>query len=150
VETDDIATQMPVHAVAVSPDASRLAVAQALEGSRTLIRVYPMQGGEGRTLAELDRPIFGTSLAFSADGTALYFSDRFNEGPDGWSMRPWIVQLDRGEPRALGLLPPMTTTIRPHPDGRRIATVTGMPGTEFWVMEDIAPVRPRSAARRQR
>jgi hypothetical protein len=97
VETGDIAFQMPVHAVTVSPDASRLAVALASREPGMLIRVYPMEGGEGRTVAELDRPVWGTSLAFSADGTTLYFSDRVNEG-----------------------------FIRPHPDGRRIATVTGM------------------------
>jgi Tol biopolymer transport system component len=149
VNVPPVPTPEPVHAVAVSPDGSTLAVAVLLDArpgtSRrgTSIRLYPIDGGEGRVVVEHDRIIWGTSLAFTADGSGLYFSDRFDDAPGGPFVRPWLVPVSGGEARALDLLPWMTTTIRPHPDGRRIATVSGMTQPEFWVMENIAPVRAR-------
>jgi Tol biopolymer transport system component len=132
----------PVHAVAVSPDGATIAVA-VVQRTGTAIRLHPIDGGEGRLLLEHERPIWGTSLAFSANGRALYFSDRVNtgSGPDDWGVRPLVLDLQSLELRALELLPRMTTVIRPHPDGLRIATVTGIAEAEFWVMESMAPVR---------
>ncbi len=142
----------PIHALAVSPDGSMLAVAlEAVEGtSGNSIRVYPMEGGEGRELvAETPWPVWRDSFAFTPDGSGLYYATNAetDEEIPRRAIRPWIVDVSGGEPRPLDLVPWRTTAIRPHPDGRRVATIAGDPVWEFWVMEDIAPVRRRGGGR---
>lgn len=138
----------PIQALAVSPDGSMLAVAvSAVETARgNSIRVYPMEGGEGRELVEeTPWPVWRDSFAFTPDGTGLYYATNAetDEEIPRRAIRPWIVDVSGGEPRPLDLLPWLTTAIRPHPDGRRVATIAGDPIWEFWVMEDMAPVQRR-------
>jgi Tol biopolymer transport system component len=134
-----------VHGGALSPDGSLLAVAlwDPPEYDNS-IRVYPIGGGEPREVIRTGRPIWGTSLAWTPDGSALLYATRVNEGPEGWSVQPWRVELADGEARPLELLPRMTTEIHPHPDGRRFATVSGSTTLELWVMENIGPVQARA------
>jgi Tol biopolymer transport system component len=132
-----------IHTMIPSPDGSLLAVALWLSSTTNSIRIYPMEGGEPREVVLTQRPIWGSSLAWSPDGAALLYATRLNEGPEGWSVQPWRVELAGGEPRPLELLPRMTTEIHPHPDGRRFATVSGSTQLELWVMDEIAPVEPR-------
>jgi Tol biopolymer transport system component len=132
-----------VHTMIPSPDGSLLAAALWLSPTANAIRIYPMDGGEPRELVLTERPIWGTSLAWSPDGSALLYATRVDEGPEGWSVQPWRVELASGEPRPMDLLPRMTTEIRPHPDGRRFATVSGSTQLELWVMDEIAPVETR-------
>jgi len=142
----------PIHALAVSPDGSMLAAAvDPVEGaSGNQILVYPMEGGEGRELvAETPFPVWLDSFAFTPDGSGLYYATNAetDEEVPRRAIRPWIVDVSGGEPRPLDLLPWLTTAIRPHPDGRRVATVAGDPIWEFWVMEDMAPVQRRGGGR---
>jgi Tol biopolymer transport system component len=132
-----------VHTMIPSPDGSLLAAALWLSPTGNSIRIYPMDGGEPRELVFTERPIWGTSLAWSPDGSALLYATRVDEGPEGWSVQPWRVELAGGEPRPMELLPRMTTEIRPHPDGRRFATVSGSTQLELWVMDEISPVESR-------
>jgi len=142
----------PIHALAVSPDGSTLAAAlYAGEGaSGNSIRVYPMEGGEGRGLVE-ETPwnIWTLSFVFTPDGSGLYYATNAetDEEIPRRAIRPWIVDVSGGEPRPLDLLPFFTVVIRPHPDGRRVATVAGDPIWELWVMEDMAPVQERGGGR---
>jgi Tol biopolymer transport system component len=131
------------HTMIPSPDGSLLAAALWLSSTTNSIRIYPMDGGEPREVVFTERPIWGTSLAWSPDGSALLYATRLNEGPEGWSVQPWRVELAGGEPRPMELLPRMTTVIRPHPDGRRFATVSGSTQLELWVMDEISPVETR-------
>jgi Tol biopolymer transport system component len=131
------------HTMIPSPDGSVLAAALWLSSTTNSIRIYPMDGGEPREVVFTERPIWGTSLAWSPDGSALLYATRLNEGPEGWSVQPWRVELAGGEPRPMELLPRMTTVIRPHPDGRRFATVSGSTQLELWVMDEISPVETR-------
>jgi Tol biopolymer transport system component len=138
----------PIHALAVSPDGSMLAAAlYVVEGaSGNSIRVYPMEGGEGRELvAETPFPVWRDSFAFTPDGSGLYYATNAetDEEIPRRAIRPWIVDVSGGEPRPLDLVPWLTTAIRPHPDGTRVATIVGEPIWEFWVMEDMAPVQRR-------
>jgi Tol biopolymer transport system component len=142
----------PIQALAVSPDGSMLAAAlEAVEGaSGNSIRVYPMEGGEGRELVEeTPSTIWTLSFAFTADGSGLYYvtNAATDEDIPRRAIRPWIVDVSGGEPRPLDLLPWFTVVIRPHPDGQRVATVAGDPIWEFWVMEDMAPVGRRGGGR---
>jgi len=142
----------PIQALAASPDGSMVAAAlEAVEGaSGNQILVYPMEGGEGRELvAETPFPVWWDSFAFTPDGSGLYYATNAetDEEIPRRAIRPWIVDLSGGEPRPLDLLPWLTTAIRPHPDGRRVATVAGDPVWELWVMEDMAPVWRRGGGR---
>jgi dipeptidyl aminopeptidase/acylaminoacyl peptidase len=140
----------PIHTISASPDGTVLAVALWQPASEVpapmRIMLHALESDETRELLIHERPIWGTSLAFTPDGRGLYFSDRFDVGEDrsvDWVIRPWLVDIATGEKRELDHLPRMTTVIRPHPDGQRIATVAGQMETELWVMEDIAPVQRR-------
>jgi Tol biopolymer transport system component len=139
----------PVHNVAVSPDASMMAV--GVMGRRNELWLVPMEGGQGRVLiGHAESPIWMwvQSLTFTADGSALYMANNdMANNDDRPGVRPWIVDLDGGEPRALQPLPWVTAYFRPHPDGRRLVTVTSIRAgaRELWVMENIQPVTRRRA-----
>jgi Tol biopolymer transport system component len=135
----------PVYSVAVSPDASTIAV--TVFGPRKELWLVPMDGGQGRVLVEhADSPIWLwiPSLAFTADGSGLYMAQRFDTDA-GPRVRPWLVDVETGEATPLQLLPWVVAVIRPHPDGRRIATRYSSTASEFWVMENIGPVTARGA-----
>jgi Tol biopolymer transport system component len=132
-----------LHTMIPSPDGSLLAAALWLSPTSNSIRIHPMDGGEPREVAFTERPIWGTSLAWTPDGSALLYATRVDEGAEEWSVQPWRVELAGGEPRAMELLPRMTTVIQPHPDGRRFATVSGSTQLEFWVMDEISAVGTR-------
>jgi Tol biopolymer transport system component len=153
-ESTPLDLSRPIHALAVSPDGSMLAAAlYPVEGaSGNQILVYPMEGGEGREVVAVtpNSLIWTDSFAFTADGSGLYFATNAEADADRpyRAIRPWIVDVSGGEPRPLDLLPWRTTAIRPHPNGRRVATVVGEPIWELWVMEDMAPVGRRGGGAR--
>ena len=58
----------------------------------------------------------------------------------------WRVAADGGEPQRLGLtVGRQMGGLRPHPDGRRLATTDFKVNLEVWVMENFLP--PAKAAK---
>ena len=144
-ETDVVARE-GLYTFALSPDGRRLVVG-VNEGGDQILFVTPVVGGEARQLLRIDgkkgQPFWGSPW-WTPDGRYVAFL----RGVEGkvempyqarrWQM--WRVAADGGEPQRLGLtVGRQIGGLRPHPDGRRLATTDFESSLEIWVMEHFLP-----------
>lgn len=126
--------------LAVSPDGAELAWARVDSTTQVFqLMALPTAGGEPRVLATLRRGEEPRPVAWTRDG--LFYEVHTY----GTAEQPPRVQL--------WLLPPNGSPVRSalsaegshlpwfgvHPDGRRVIYMSGDPGWELWVMENILP-----------
>jgi Tol biopolymer transport system component len=130
----------------VSPDGRRLLIGVNEKGAQILF-VMPAAGGEARELLRLggekEVPFWGAPW-WTPDGRYIAFL----KGAKGEAQIPnkariwqlWRVAAEGGEPQRLGLtVGRQMGGLRPHPDGRRLATTDFEANLEVWVMENFLP-----------
>ncbi len=145
-ETDIIARK-GLYCGVVSPDGRRLVIG-VQEGSSQALLVMPAAGGEPRELLRVDgekeTPFWGSPW-WSPDGRSIFFLKGVKGVTRQWHL--WRVAADGGEPRQLGLkVGRQMGGLRPHPDGRRLATTDFTVNLEVWVMENFLP-KPASRSK---
>jgi RNA polymerase sigma factor (sigma-70 family) len=99
------------------------------------IRVIPIQGGESREVAKVERVYpYNSELDWSPDGKKLAYSSKGSI---------WAVSLDAGEPKEIRTgLDAKATDISWSPDGKKIAFTASKGGdVELWLMEDFLPAQ---------
>jgi Tol biopolymer transport system component len=142
----DIVERPGLYAGVVSPDGRRL-VLGVIEGKSQVLLVMPAAGGEARELLRVDGekevPFWGSPW-WTPDGRYVAFLKGVEgESPREWGLRHgqlWRVAADGGEPQRLGLtVDRQIGGLRPHPDGRRLATTDFKVSLEVWVMENFLP-----------
>jgi len=127
---------------AISPDGQRLGINVNSDKSWSLL-VMPASGGEARELVRVDKekevPFLGSPW-WTPDGRYIAFLKGVKKGmtPNQWQL--WRVAVEGGEPQRLGLtVGQQMGGLRPHPDGRRLATTDFKVNLEVWVMENFLP-----------
>jgi Tol biopolymer transport system component len=136
----------------VSPDGRRLLICVNEKGIQILL-IMPAAGGEAGELLRIDGekevPFWGAPW-WTPDGRYIAFL----KGVQGEAQIPyearkwqlWRVAAEGGEPQRLGLIVGRQMGgLRPHPDGRRLATTDLKVNLEVWVMENFLP--PAKAAK---
>jgi Tol biopolymer transport system component len=131
---------------ALSPDGRQLLIGVNEKGTQ-ILSVMPVSGGEPRELLRVDGekevPFWGSPW-WTPDGRYVSFL----KGVKGESEVPyqdlrwqlWRVAADGGKPQRLGLtVGRQIGGLRPHPDGRRLATTDFKVDLEIWVMENFLP-----------
>ncbi|HSE97868.1 MAG TPA: hypothetical protein VLD57_06310, partial [Blastocatellia bacterium] len=138
---------------ALSPDGKRIALC-CFEGE---VRLMPSSGGEQTTIFKRseDQWINAQVAGFqwTPDGESLLF---VNLNRKANKSELWQLSVATGEARKTGLEMNGTSneafrTLAMHPDGRRIAFVSGDVDPEVWVMENFLPgveAKKAPAARR--
>jgi len=130
----------------VSPDGRRLLICVNEKGIQILL-IMPAAGGEAGELLRIDGekevPFWGAPW-WTPDGRYIAFL----KGVQGEAQIPyearkwqlWRVAAEGGEPQRLGLIVGRQMGgLRPHPDGRRLATTDLKVNLEVWVMENFLP-----------
>ena len=131
----------------VSPDGRRLLIGVNEKGTQILL-IMPAAGGEARELLRVDGekevPFWGSPW-WTPDGRSVAFLKGVKgKTPNQWDL--WRVAAEGGEPQRLGLtVGQQMGGLRPHPDGRRLATTDFKVNLEVWVMENFLP--PAKAAK---
>ena len=143
-----------VGPISLSPD-GRWIAAGRLEASGTseAVVLIPVDGGEPRALLRVSQPewINNTPMPWTPDGRAVLV--RKMTRADGSTSELWQVPIDGTAPRKLELdvnrvLPYAQGKIQLHPDGHRLAFVSGhYPVLEVWVLENFLPGSPTRASR---
>ena len=106
-----------------------------------VVKIIPAEGGEPRELCRYENSRNARVIPrWSADGRFIIYS-RILKGDKFWEL--WRVPFNGGQPQKMGISMTGTSTISPHPDGRRIAfTSHGLDkkAPEIWVMENFLPI----------
>ena len=125
----------------VSPDGRQLLIGVNENGTQ-ILSVMPAAGGEARELMRVDGekevPFWGSPW-WTPDGRYIAFLKGIKgKAPNQWNL--WRVAAEGGEPQRLGLtVGQQMGGLRPHPDGRRLATTDFKVNLEVWVMENFLP-----------
>ncbi len=124
----------------LSPDGQQLAfVVVADTVSRaTVVKVLPAAGGEARDLLRGVRLPFPAPIAWAPDGRSVLSVRQPNSRDSRTEL--WLIPVQGGEPRKLGLTAENLSDLSVHPDGRHIAFTAGHDRSEVWVMENFLPV----------
>ena len=137
----DIIAKPGLFRCIVSPDSRRLLIGVNEKGT-LILSVMPAAGGEAQELlrigGEKDVPFWGTPW-WTPDGRYIAFLKGVKgKTPDEWQL--WRVAAEGGEPQRMGLtVGRQMGGLRPHPDGRRLATTDFKVNLEVWVMENFLP-----------
>jgi Tol biopolymer transport system component len=124
----------------VSPDAHSLLVVMR-DGRSQVLRIRPLAGGEAHTVIRVDgekeAPFWGPPW-WAPDGRHVYFLKGAKGQERQWHL--WRVATEGGEPERLDLtVGRQMGGLRPHPDGRRLATTDFEVNLEVWAMENVLP-----------
>jgi len=125
----------------VSPDGRQLLIGVNEKGTQILF-IMPVAGGEARELMRVDNekevPFWGSPW-WTPDGRYIAFLKGIKgKTPEQWNL--WRVAVEGGEPQRLGLtVGRQMGGLKPHPDGRRLATTDFKVNLEVWVMENFLP-----------
>jgi Tol biopolymer transport system component len=131
--------------IALSPDGKTLAfvtVPQALDAER-VVRVVPTTGGTPREIYRFHH--FGhdwITLAFSADGKALFLPRKLTPPPEDPYWTLLRVPIDGGEPHDLGLRMVGIQKVTACPTGDQILFDSRgfeQRGDEVWVIDNFLP-----------
>jgi len=137
----ELVAKRGLNSVSVAPDGQRL-VAGVREGRSQVLLVMPAAGGEARELVRIDdeEANYRVSPSWTPDGRYVVFGKNLRDT----ARRPprvqaWRVAAEGGVPQPMELIVDGLSSLRLHPDGRRIATSTRNVITEVWVMENFLP-----------
>ena len=122
--------------VKISPDNQWLAVAvRNFEGQSQSLTVVPAAGGAAREVLRSAQLAWPISIAWAPDGQGLLFVKQ----PDAKNPMTelWLVPIQGGEPRKLGLTAEGMRDLHIHPDGRHVAYTSGADRSAVWVMENF-------------
>lgn len=144
-----------IHAWALSPDGRQLAFTTEDEKGGDILRsdvlkVIPAAGGEAREVLRVPGKEDIVALVWTPDGRSLLFGRTdysASEQDPAERKEVWRIAVAGGEPVRIGLsLRPMQlSTLRFHPDGKRIAfTVAEEAANEVWMLENFLPVQKAS------
>ena len=130
--------------ISVSPDGKWLAALEHQRGTEAnkekILKIISTENGKAQELCRFASATNNIVQArWSADGRYIFFPGR-RSGEEKWDI--WVVPVEGGEARKLGLALNEIEYISPHPDGSRIAFVSFGPmlhGPEVWVMENFLP-----------
>jgi Tol biopolymer transport system component len=127
-----------ISGATLSPDGRKFAVVvrDGESGSKVVCAV-PSAGGEARDVLRGAQMPWPASLAWTPDSRDVLFVKQ--PKPDDPKTELWLVPVQGGEPRKLGLGAPNLRELCVHPDGRRIAFTSGGDRSEVWVMENFLP-----------
>ena len=155
-----------IHAWTLSPDGRQVAVSVASDGPTKkfeaegqsislpergfVLLVLPVNGGEATEILRLPRTEEVTGLAWTSDSRhLLYIRQTVSsqlENPRSTARWPvWKIPAAGGDPTPteLSFQPDEISSLRLHPDGRRLVYMTGRPGwnpkREIWVLENFLP-----------
>jgi Tol biopolymer transport system component len=137
----DVIEKPGLNRAVVSPDGRRLLIGVNEKGTQVLY-IMPAAGGETRELlrvgGEKEVPFWGSPW-WTPDGRYIAFLKGVKgKTPNQWDL--WRVAAEGGEPQKLGLtVGRQMGGLRPHPDGRRLATTDFKVNLEIWVMENFLP-----------
>ncbi|MGA2586308.1 MAG: hypothetical protein ABSF88_04695 [Candidatus Aminicenantales bacterium] len=142
----DVIERPGLYSGVASPDGRRLLIGVNEKGTQILL-IMPAAGGEARELVrvggEKEVPFWGSPW-WTPDGRYITFL----KGVKGEAQIPyearqwqmWRVAAEGGEPQRLGLtVGRQMGGLRPHPDGRQLATTDIKVNLEIWVMENFLP-----------
>jgi Tol biopolymer transport system component len=137
----DVIEKRGLYRGVVSPDGRQLLIGVNEKGTQ-ILSVMPAAGGEARELLRVDGekevPFWGAPW-WTPDGRYVAFLKGVKgRTPNQWEL--WRVAAEGGEPQRLGLtVGRQMGGLRPHPDGRRLATTDFKVNLEVWVMENFLP-----------
>ena len=137
----DVIERPGLYRAVVSPDGRRLLIGLNENGTQ-ILSVMPVTGGEARELLRVDSekevPFWGSPW-WTPDGRYIAFLKGVKgKTPNQWDL--WRVAAEGGEPQRLGLtVGQQMGGLRPHPDGRRLATTDFKVNLEVWAMENFLP-----------
>ncbi|MBI4462718.1 MAG: PD40 domain-containing protein [Acidobacteria bacterium] len=143
-----------IAGLALSPDGSRLAYRWWDEAKRfSALKIIPVTGGEPVELFRVEPPediSLNGGIAWTPDGRQLVFVRVQNISTEQKS-ELWAISAEGGKPRSVGLAMPRLGGVRLHPQGNRLAFISGDFGGEIWVMENFlpAPTIPAGIVARQ-
>ncbi len=123
-------------ATTLSPDGQQLAFVVGVAGADVL-KVLPAAGGEARDLLPGMRLPFPAPIAWAPDGRSVLSVRQPNSQDSRTEL--WLIPVQGGEPRKLGLTAENMSDLSVHPDGRHIAFTAGHDRSEVWVMENFLP-----------
>ena len=148
----DVIERPGLYRAVVSPDGQRLLIGVNEKGTQ-ILSVMPVTGGEAREVlrvgGENEVPFWGGPW-WTPDGRSIGFlkgvqgESQISYEARKWQL--WRVPAEGGEPQRLGLtVGRQMGGLRPHPDGRRLATTDFKVNLEIWAMENFLP--PAKAAK---
>jgi Tol biopolymer transport system component len=131
--------------LALSPDGRRLATILRVDAKTRVLKVMDLPDGTPKEIARFALSgRFIICLAWSADGSFIYYYDNPTDKSTGWVLRR--VPAGGGDTQDLGLVMRYYRQLSAHPDGTRI-TFSGPPATsepsQVWVMENFLPPTKR-------
>ncbi len=129
-----------VSRLALSPDGGQLAfvMAEDMEHRSMVLMVIPAAGGEARdVLRGVEIPYGEAPIAWTPDSSSLLFLKQAR--PPERKTELWMVSVQGGDTRRLGLAAEGMRDICLHPDGRHIAFTEVKNRDEVWVLENFLP-----------
>ncbi len=132
------------HAVAISPDATRVAsmdrILTGMEMSGWSVWLTRLDAGEAREVwRPKDHWLQPGTMAWDPQGRGLLVIS--SEGKDYWAKEQgiWYVPLDGGEPHNIGVRMPRVESISIRPDGRCIGFAGGSSTEQVWSLKNLFP-----------
>jgi Tol biopolymer transport system component len=121
--------------VLLSPDGRSLLFQQRDRPRSDNLLIMSPEGGVPRVLLSVKWPEQAFPVgayAWTPDSQRILFIQRHGDANE-----LWVIPAQGGEPRPFGLRMKSMRTLRLHPDGRRIAFISGDSGGEVWVIENL-------------
>lgn len=123
--------------VVVSPDGAWLAYYPILADAEQTIRLFPVGGGEPRTLHRVEEGRLLGIVGWAPDAERLLFVVG-PRTPDGRGVDLWTVSREGGDGERLARLEDAAIGgAALHPDGRTIAYREGQPRGEIWALDGL-------------
>ncbi len=127
--------------LSISPDGKQLAFSFSGTVPFTSLMVMPVAGGSPREILQLKGPEYIRSgwhgnVEWIADGRQIIFVKAQKHGNN----ELWQIPVEGGKPQNLGITNQgITSGLRVHPDGRRVAFTSAKLGGDVWVIENFVP-----------
>jgi len=127
-----------LRGLGLSPDGRFIATAHT-DGKSWILLLVPISGGETRELLRVSKPqSLSVNLTWMADSRAVLVNKGLNENDTENEL--WFVPIAGGQPHKIDLgADQFEGAVNVHPDGRRIAYVSGDRREEVWVLENFLP-----------
>lgn len=132
-----------LQGLALAPDGGKLVFSEEVGPGRELecaLKIFPVEGGEPRTIFETDKGGWIETLDWTPDGRFILFTQMMPE-KDGKSTKDhiWMVPAQGGDAREIRISSDSIKHLRVSPEGRHIAYTSGKRGKEVWAIENFLP-----------